>query len=84
MTNLLYAFALMLCWNYPAQDSNIVFNVRSVSTNRVCCPSCAWPVVATTRNQFYGFNVDPQATMTLFSVTASNTLTGEESGFATR
>lgn len=70
-------------WTYGDQ-TDIVFLIRACRTNDFAAPSYAWPVVGTTTDRTFTIALDTAATCVWFTVTASNTVNGLESSFATR
>lgn len=70
-----------MVWDWePTSDnprSNVVFNVHF--SKDLTLPRCDWAIVATVTGQNYGVTIDKRATgLTLFSVTASNVVTCEQ------
>lgn len=79
---------VVLRWSWSPDEynwrSNIVFVVRSVSTNQFAAPNMSWPVVGTTTNLAWTNIVDRLVRCRWFAVTASNKLNHLESSWATR
>ena len=70
-------------WYPDAQNpaSNVVFNVRRGDFLR---SPASWPVIGTVSPDDERLSVGPVGTIGFLTVTASNTVTHMESGFATR
>ena len=80
---------IMLTWNYHYTTNNpqsqIVFNIRANRSVGFEWPSYAWSIVGITSGTNWTMELDRSAEgITLFTVTASNVMTGMESEFATK
>ena len=73
--------SIRLDWNFDGSAEAIVFNVRCLK-GPLAAPDPSWPIVATVTSIACVLALDKTAGMVWFSVTASNTLSGLESGFA--
>jgi hypothetical protein len=62
----------------------IVFNVRCLKTDGPAAPSLAWPIVAVSTSNSAWLARNAATPCVWFAVTASNTVTGQESDWASR
>lgn len=77
------ANAVLLRWQYPSTP-DVWFNVRRFKGTSPERPSTSWPVIATVATNSFRDQIDPQAKLVIYSVTATNIVYGLESSWATK
>lgn len=71
-------------WNWSGTNQGVTFNVWEVRTNRVVAPSTStWRVITNVPDHRVTLPIDKTAPLVLWSVTATNSETWQESDFAT-
>ena len=74
---------LAWCWDLPPGDAGSDYVFKLYSTGDLGVPMSQWPVASLIPGEARQWTVTADEPQQFFSLTVSNTITGEESGWAT-